>query len=75
MQGRTLVEIFLARSYRFNQSHVASDFCGSFEAKQHSLFPLFNLLERLERQSHFSKLFCGNSSIGVEMKTGALEDG
>ena len=32
-----LVEIFLARS------HVASDFCGSFGVKQHSLFPPFNL--------------------------------
>jgi hypothetical protein len=36
------------------QSHVASDFCGSFRVKQRSLFPPFNL-ERLERQSRFIK--------------------
>jgi hypothetical protein len=50
------------------QSDVASDFCGSFGVKQHSLFPPFNLPAQRDLSGNYasvSLLFYGNSSIGV----------
>ena len=46
------------------QSHVASDFCGSFRVKQHSLFPPFDLpRETLVVVQNFGMLYHGRGQI------------